>query len=138
MNKLCQAAVVAVVGCGLFVGCSGQPGATTEGSAVEQTTEAVTTGSVSCSSTCSGVAGATAISKTCNSTCSATTTSVTCDGAVSACVANTPPPVCTPDREVACCAYAGGCGCIGTKTCNAQGTGYGPCDGSTPRGTVCR
>lgn len=44
--------------------------------------------------------------------------------------------VCDPGDEDACCNIPGGCGCLGTMTCGADGN-YGACIGATRVGTQC-
>jgi hypothetical protein len=44
--------------------------------------------------------------------------------------------VCTPGQFRLCCSFPQGCGCRGDQTCDASGN-WGPCEGSTPRGSQC-
>jgi len=66
--------------------------------------------------------------------CSVTATSLTCNGVVTSCPSQ---QICTPGNVRTCCAFSGGCGCIGEQTCNSSGSSWGSCIGSTPRGTQC-
>ncbi len=66
--------------------------------------------------------------------CSATATTLTCNGVITNCP---PPQICTPGDVRGCCAFSGGCGCIGEQTCNSSGTAWGSCFGSTRSGTQC-
>jgi hypothetical protein len=50
--------------------------------------------------------------------CSVTGTSLTCNGVVTSCPSQ---QICTPGDVRTCCAFSGGCGCLGDQTCNSTG-----------------
>jgi hypothetical protein len=54
------------------------------------------------------------------------------NGGAGGCVLST---TCTPGAARSCCPYARGCLCLGTQTCNADGSGWGTCTGGTVAGS---
>ena len=119
--------------------CSATGGATITKSCT--TSCSATSASVTCNGVVTACAACASGLTNCSGTCvNLETSAADCGACGNVCASG---DVCTSGvctaacKPVKCCAYAGGCGCLGTEEC-VDGVLSGVCVGSLPKGDVCQ